>query len=255
MRAAVVGGTGTFGALAAAELRRRGHEVVVLSRRPGNGTGAADHRRVDLSTGEGLPGALDGIDIVVDSANATRPGRAMREVLVGGTRRLLDAGAQAGVRHHALVSIVGIDRVPVSYYKVKLEQEQALASAKLPASILRATQFHQLVDKLFSVASRFGALPTGAIRLQPVDPAEVAAVLAAALEQGPWPGRIEIAGPEVMSLTDLAGVWRAARGIRRLLVPVPALGKAGHALRDGALTAPDGPRGSIDFRDWLSRSG
>jgi uncharacterized protein YbjT (DUF2867 family) len=180
MRVAVVGGTGTFGARAVAEFLERGHEVRILSRRAPNGTGAEFHRRVDLASGEGLPEALSGVEVVLDASNATRPG-AMRKVLVRGTERLLRAEAEVGVRHHVVLSIVGIDLVPFPYYRVKLVQERAVLGGPVPASVLRSTQFHQLLDRIFAATARYGFLPGGRIPLQPVDPGEVARDLVRAM--------------------------------------------------------------------------
>jgi uncharacterized protein YbjT (DUF2867 family) len=255
MRVAVAGGTGTFGSLAAQELARGGHQVRVLSRHPPSGAAAAGHRRVDLATGEGLPAALTGVDVVVDACNVMRSRRAMDTVMVGGARRLRRAEAEMGVAHHVLISIVGIDRVPLPYYRVKLEQERALAESPVPAGVLRSTQFHQLVDRIFAASSRFGVVPSGQFLLQPVDPLEVARTLVASLAEGAWVGRREIAGPEVLSLTALARAWLGARGSGRLLVPVPFVGKAGRALRDGGLTAPDAERASSTFAGWLAGRG
>jgi hypothetical protein len=111
MRVAVVGGTGTFGVRAVAEFLDRGHEVRILPRHAPAGESAGFHRHVDLASGEGLPDALSGVEVVVDASNATRPG-AMTKVLVRGTEHLLRAEAEVGVRHHVVLSIVGIDRVP-----------------------------------------------------------------------------------------------------------------------------------------------
>lgn len=253
MRVAVVGGTGTFGAAAVAALACRGHDVWVLSRHRPDGPEAESHRRVDLANGEGLRDALSGIEVVVDASNGSRPGRPMREVMLAGTRRLMEAEQEVGVAHHVLISIVGIERVAFSYYRVKLEQERALADSVVPASVIRSTQFHQLLDGLFESASRFGVLPAGSIALQPVDAREVAGVLVDAVEQGPWHGRREIAGPEVLPLSALARSWLAATGRRRRLVAMPILGKMGRALRDGALTRPDAQRATLTFAQWLSQ--
>lgn len=235
-----------------AELNRRGHEAVALSRRPGAG-GNVVHRRVDLSTGEGLETALTAADAVVDASNANGSKRAMRAVLLDGTRRLLKAESAAGVGHHVLISIVGIDQVPIGYYRVKLEQERLVADSEVPATVLRATQFHQLLDKMFSVAARGGVLPGGRIPLQPIDAREVASALVDAVQDGPRPERQQIAGPEVAQLGELARAWRTARR-RRLVVPVPALGGVGRALQKGALTAPDARRGTLGFPAWLATS-
>jgi hypothetical protein len=74
MRIGVGGGTGRLGALARAEFAPRGHAVWVLSRRAPGGAAAGAHRRVDLSTGDGLPEAQSHPEVVVDASNVARPG-------------------------------------------------------------------------------------------------------------------------------------------------------------------------------------
>jgi uncharacterized protein YbjT (DUF2867 family) len=253
---AVIGGTGTLGSLAASEFSRRGHAVRVVSRTPRSNT-PVEHRAADLTTGAGLDAALDGVEVVVDAANAQ--GRSMRELLVGGTQRVAEAGVRAGVNHHVLMSIIGIEAVPTGYYKAKLDQEAALAAvpgAALARTVLRATQFHQLLEWAFASTGRIGVLPGGQIVLQPIDPADVAVTLADLIERGPGESRVEFAGPERLTLKELAQQWRAVRDVRRVLIPVPPVGRTISALRAGALTSDTAPRGRVTFAEWLrSRDG
>jgi uncharacterized protein YbjT (DUF2867 family) len=256
MKVAVVGGTGTFGKLAVAQLHARGHEVVTLSRTAPADAGGVEHRKVDLASGEGLPGALEGIELVVDASNVPSGGKRGRAVLVDGTRRLLEAEVGARVGRHFLISIVGIDRVPLGYYKLKLEQESVLESARgVAVTILRATQFHQLVEMAFRATSRFGVLPRMQVPLQPVDPREVATVLADAVGEGLWDGRREFAGPEIATVTELARAWMRARNTKRLQVPLGLIGKTGAALKAGGLTSAQAPRGRTTFDAWLAAGG
>jgi uncharacterized protein YbjT (DUF2867 family) len=255
MRVAVVGGTGTVGALVVEELLRRGHQVRVLSRRPPAGRRPIEYRRVDLASGAGLPEALSGIEVVVDASNALRTGRGMEEVLVRGAMRLLAAETEVGVRHHILISIVGIDALRVPYYAGKRAQERVVHEGPVTASVLRSTQFHQLLARLFAASARFGLLPGGRIPLQPVDADEVAVALVGHLEKGPWSGRREIAGPEIVPLQQLARSWLAVTGRRRLLVPLPTFGATGRALRAGALTSSEASRGTLKFARWLQEGG
>src|SRR5436190_4100189 len=126
MKVAVVGGTGALAAPLLAELAARGDDVLALSRRPGAELPAgASRRRVELTSGAGLGEALAGVEVVVDASNGDP--RNAAPVLVEGTKRLLRAAAEAGVRHYVGISIVGCDRVPMAYYKVKVEQEEAIA--------------------------------------------------------------------------------------------------------------------------------
>jgi uncharacterized protein YbjT (DUF2867 family) len=249
MRTAVIGGTGTLGALVVRELLARGEDVRVLSRgETGSLPVGAEHRRADLTTGEGLEAGLDGVEVVVDAANATK---GAEQVLVAGTRRLLDAGNAAGVRHHLTISIVGCDRVPVSYYRAKVAQEDALSSGGLPWSLLRATQFHQLLDQVFSAAAKWGVRPTGAAKLQPIDPGIVAARLADAAQAEPGGRLPDLGGPRVASVSELSGFWRSARGRRALPLRIPSLGRIGRPLAAGALCVPDAAAPGRDFEEWL----
>jgi uncharacterized protein YbjT (DUF2867 family) len=150
------------------------------------------------------------------------------------------------------VSIVGIERVPAGYYRVKVEQEEVVEQGEVPWTIVRATQFHNLIDAWLSAAGRFHVQPAAAARFQPIDVSEAAAAVAAAATAAPRRGRVIAAGPEVHDLRSLGRMWRQARGRRVIEVPIPIPGKLGRALREGALTCPEPDvRGARTFAEWL----
>jgi uncharacterized protein YbjT (DUF2867 family) len=243
MRIAIAGGTGTLGSHVAAQLHSRGHEVRVLSR-------SAPEYRVDLVTGAGLEPALRGCDVVVDASN--NAGRKAAAVLVEGARRLLDAEQAAGVSHHVCVSIVGCDQVPMGYYRVKTDQENLVAQGPVPWTIVRATQFHELVANILGAAARWRALPAPRALLQPVASAEVARYVADIAEQPARRARTSIAGPEVTELRTLARTWRSVTGRQLALIPVRVPGRIGRALRSGALTTSQAQvTGHIPFAAWV----
>ena len=102
MRMAVSGGTGGVSRHTVEALRRGGHDSVVVARSCG----------VDLSTGEGLDAALVGVETVIDVTNIQAPdAAATRRLFAAATRHRLAAEPRARVRHHVLLSIVGIDRL------------------------------------------------------------------------------------------------------------------------------------------------
>jgi uncharacterized protein YbjT (DUF2867 family) len=243
MKIAIAGGTGTLGSLVCAELGRRGHQIRVLSRR------SPDYP-VDLTAGDGLDKALDGCAAVIDASNASSPKRAA-QVLVEGSRHLLAAGQRAGIGHHVCISIVGCERLPVGYYRVKAEQEQVVESGPVPWSIVRATQFHELAATTLGAVGKYHVLPVPRMTLQTVAAAEVARLVADVTESGPR-GRVQIAGPQILTARQLATTWRSVTGTRAVLLPVPLPGKAGRALRGGALTSTDtDERGTVPFAHWL----
>ncbi len=244
MRIAIVGGTGTLGSTVVAELSGRGHDIRVLSR-------SSTEFRVDLVSGDGLAAALDGCAAVIDASNATSPKRA-GQVLVDGSRTLLAAEQAAGVRHHVGVSIVGCDRVPMGYYRVKTEQEHVIEHGPVPWSLVCATQFHELAAAALTAVGKYRVLPVPRMRLQTVAAAEVARVIADVTEAGPARRRIRVAGPEITSAAQLARTWKSATGRRAAMIGIPVPGKLGRALREGGLTAerPD-IRGTMTFAEWL----
>ena len=243
MRIAIVGGSGTLGRHITAELARRGHDVRVLSR-------SSPQYPVDLATGQGLDAAVEDCAAVVDASNSQRRSR---QVLVLGSGRLLAAEQRAGVGHHLCVSIVGCDRVPLGYYRVKVEQERVVTAGSVPWSIVRATQFHELVASMFAASARYRVLPALRLPLQPVAAAEVAAAVADAAEREPSGQRLQVAGPEVSTVADLARTWRSAAGRTAVPLPVPLPGRLGRTLRAGGLTADTADViGSVTFARWLA---
>jgi uncharacterized protein YbjT (DUF2867 family) len=243
MTVAIVGGTGMLGRQVAAELEARGHKVRVLSRH------APDYR-VDLATGDGLAPALAGCDVVIDASNTSS--RKPAGILVDGSRRLLEAEQAAGVKHHVCVSMVGCDQVPMSYFRVKAEQERVVSQGTVPWSIVRSTQFHELVGTVIAAAGRWRVLPMPRGVLQPVACADAARAVAGVAEGAPLNRCFTVAGPEVSEVRDLARTWRKITGHRAALMPMPVPGTVGRALRSGTLTVqrPDA-RGTTAFADWL----
>lgn len=242
MRIAIVGGAGTLGRHITAELARRGHDVRVLSR-------SSPQYPVDLATGQGLDAAVEDCAAVVDASNSQRRSR---QVLVEGSGRLLAAEQRAGVGHHLCVSIVGCDRVPLGYYRVKVEQEQVVTAGSVPWSIVRATQFHELVASMFAASARYRVLPALRLPVQPVAAAEVGAAVADAAEREPSGRRLQVAGPEVSTVADLARTWQSAAGRTAVLLPLPLPGRLGRTLRAGGLTTDTADvTGSLTFARWL----
>lgn len=244
MKIAVAGGTGVVGGHVVRELDARGHESLVLSRSTGT----------DLTTSHGLAPALAGVDAVIDVTNTMATRRAAAVAFFDAVgHNLLRAEEQAGVRHHVVLSIVGIDRVPLGYYKAKLHQEDLCLTGPIPTTILRATQFHEFPAQLLR---RFGLGPVAAVpRMwsQTVAAREVAAALVdAAL--GPAAGPLpDLAGPRVERMEDLVRQVLDARGRRSLVLPLRIPGRAGKAMDEGGLLpTDDGPRGTQTFDEWLA---
>ena len=145
------------------------------------------------------------------------------------------------------ISIIGVDRVGIPYYKAKVAQEDLIRRSGVPWTIVRATQFHPYLAQTFARSARFGILPCLKFPVQPVDPREVGRMLAETAEADPLKGITQFAGPEVLSGCELARSWRRRTGSHALLVRLPVT----PAMRAGALTNPDARRGTVTFDQWL----
>ncbi|MBX9361259.1 SDR family oxidoreductase [Streptomyces sp. WAC04114] len=236
----VTGGTGTLGRLLTERLRAEGHEVRVLSRH-------SQPYAVDLREGTGLAAAVAGVDTIVHCATSPRGGDERA------ARNLIEAARQAGVPHLVYISIVGVDRVPFGYYRTKLAVERLIEESGLGWSVLRTTQFHDLVLRLLQGLAKLPVLllPAG-VADQPIEAAEVAARLAE-IATGEPTGRVpDMGGPEVRTFPELAQAYLRASGRRRPMLNVRLAGTAYHGFRAGGHLAPERAVGKVTFEQFLA---
>ncbi len=256
-RILVTGGTGTLGRLVVAGLVGAGRDVRVLTRgrRGHDETERVEYVTCDLATGDGIDAALDGVEIIVHCAG-TNKGDDLK------TRHLAEAAVRAGVRHLVYISVVGADRVPVNgrldraafaYFASKRASERVVAVSGVPWTTLRATQFHQSLLMLAGAMAKLPVIPTArGFRFQPVDAAEVAARLVE-LALGTPSGLVpDLAGPRIYEMAELIRVYMRATGRHRAIVRLPVPGTAAHAVRAGAVLAPDRAVGRATWNDFVA---
>lgn len=243
MRVAVAGGTGVVGRHVVKALEQRGHEAVTLSRRTGT----------DLTTGDGLDGALEGVAAIVDTTNPTsmNPGRAI-DFFTRVSANLQAAGGRTGVERLVLLSIVGIDRVPLGYYRAKLRHEEAGRAGPLPSTVVRATQFHEFPLQVMSRAHVGSLRLVPDITVQPVAAASVGQFLAEVALAPPSEDLFQVAGPRTEKLLAMARQVLARTGRRGTVVGLPLPGSAGRAMRRGGLVpGPEARTIGPTFEEWL----
>jgi len=247
MRIAVAGGTGTVGRHVVALARERGHHVVSLSRTEG----------VDLVSGRGLDEALQDVETVIDVAGIqTMSTKKAVDFFTNATQNLLAAEKKAGVKHHVVLSIVGIDHANSGLYAGKLVQEDEVRHGGIPWTLLRSTQFHEFVPMSIKAASVGPLVFVPTMLTQPVAAKEVAAALVDAAEAGPQ-GRIpDLGGPRAEQLKSLVAAYLAKTQHKKRIVPLRVPGAMGKAMRKGALIpAPGAAVGRQTFQEWLDADG
>ena len=243
MRLAVIGGTGLIGSQVVKILNASGHEAMPHS--PSTG--------LDLLSGQGLPEALKGADVVVNLTNSPTFDDASPAFFQTTMDNLLSAASVAGVGHAVILSIVGADLVPgLVYYRAKVLQEDLLKAGPVPYSIVRATQFFEFMDWTVNETADDDTVRLPATLIQPVASADVARAVAGVSVGPPLQGTRNIAGPEVFALDELGKITLAARGDDRTVVTDDSAGMlaaaAGDALvaKEGAVIARTG------YREWLA---
>jgi uncharacterized protein YbjT (DUF2867 family) len=226
---AVAGATGRVGRHVVDVLEEQGHDVVPISRSAG----------VDVVTGDGLADALRGVESLVDATSGTSPEQqAATGFFTAATRNLQQLGAQVGVRRILVVSIIGTDRFTAGYGAAKQAHERAMLAGPIPATIVRAAQFHEFVAQLMEWGRQDGTIYLLNTRTQLVAARTVAETLAdIATGRGPAPARgsdgapiLEIAGPREERLVEAARLLAEHRG---------------EAVRIEAVSNPDDPDGAL----------
>jgi uncharacterized protein YbjT (DUF2867 family) len=235
----VTGATGFVGPRVVHALRGRDLPVRALVRSPGARSAAtlaswgAELVQGDMTEPESVRRAVDGCDAVVHLV-AIRQGRIeeFRRVMEEGTRDLVEASREAGVRRFVLMSALGAseetkDLVP--YYHAKWEQEQTVRGAGIEHVIFRPS---------FVFARDGGILPTfrklarltpvtpiigsGEQRIQPIWIEDVAAYFARSVDQADAANRMfELGGPDAVSWNEFWERLKKALGMRRPNVHVP----------------------------------
>jgi len=231
MRVFITGATGFVGPAVANAIVDAGHELRVLERKPGSWMEAGIRCQAavqgDVTDPNSLRTAVQDVDVVVHLV-AIRQGRPedFERVMIGGTRNLLAAAREAGVRRFVLMSALGTsedtkDLVP--YYNAKWTMEQDTKASGLEHTIFRPTFIFgreggilPTFKKLAKLAPVTGIIGSGEQKIQPIWIDDVGAYFAAAIDKPEAANRtFEVGGPDVVSWNQFWERLRSVLGIRR----------------------------------------
>lgn len=233
----VTGGTGFVGGHVVHELRGRDLPVRCLVRDLRRGAKLAawgcELVEGDVTDGGSLRDAVTGVDAVVHLV-AIRQGRRdqFQRIMVDGTRDLLAAAKDAGVRRFVHMSALGTSEETkelVPYYWAKWKNEQQVQESGIRHVIFRPSfvfgpdggilpTFVKLA-KLTPVTPIIGS---GRQRIQPIWADDLAHYFADALERDDAADRaFELGGPDVVSWNEFWKRLKRVRGIHRPSLHVP----------------------------------
>jgi uncharacterized protein YbjT (DUF2867 family) len=231
MRVLVTGATGFVGPFVANAIVDAGHEVRVLERKPGAcrdaGIRCQSAVQGDVTDPDVMRPAVRDVEVVVHLV-AIRQGEPKQfdQVMIGGTRNVLAAAKQAGVRRLVLMSALGVteqtkDLVP--YYNAKWTMEQDTKASGLEHVIFRPSFIFgrdggilSTFRKLAKLAPVTGVIGSGEQRIQPIWVEDVGAYFAQAIDKPEAANRtFELGGPDVVSWNEFWERLRAVLRIRR----------------------------------------
>ena len=238
MRVTVLGGGGLLGQNLVPLLIETGHELTIASR--------SSDSRTNIETGEGLAEVVKDADLVVHLASDPRNSE---KVDIAGTANLLDL---LDHQHLFYMSIVGVDRHPLTYYRAKYQVEQMIESSGLTYTILRATQFHDFVAYVLGAAAKppLALIPKRFV-FHPVDAAEVARELATLFHARRIGLQPDFAGPKIHNAEHLARTLMEAKGRERPILNLPVPGKSAKAFKQGVHTNADQAVGRKTWVEFL----
>jgi len=236
MKVLVTGGTGFVGPHVVRAIAERGHDLKLLVRDSTRSRELPGQPVVgEMTNTVSLQHAVEGVEAVVQLV-AIRQGKdeQFRRVMEQGTRDLVSAARDAGVRRFVLMSALGTSeetRDLVPYYHAKWEMEQAVKGSGVDHVIFRPSFVFgrdggilPTFRKLAKLTPATPIIGSGEQRIQPIWVDDVALYFAEALDKPETTNRtFDLGGPDIVSWNDFWQRLRTTLGIRRrprLHVPI-----------------------------------
>ena len=263
----VTGATGFVGRHVVRALHATGQGVIrVLVHRPGNES-VLEGVPVEIVQGDvrdltALQAAMQGVDAVVHLVAIIREGRSgvtFEKVNHLGTRNVVEAAREAGVRHLVHMSAIGAREDPrFQYAYSKWQGEQEVVHSGMPYTILRPSiQFTEGDEFFNTLAATVKLLPLvpvvgrGRNRFQPIAVEDVARCVSMIVLQESFYGQVlEVGGPQQFTYNELLTLIETTLGVRRIRfhMPTPVM-KVVAGLMELTLPRPPVTREQLRYLD------
>lgn len=216
----VIGGSGRLGRMVVEDLAAR-HSVRVLARHATASApsmnGLADLVDGDIRDPVAVAAAATGVSCIVVASHGveSRERNGLQAVDELGSRAAVSAAQRVGCSI-VLVSIVGAaPDAALPLARTKWAAEQVIRGSGVPWTIVRAAAFAQTWAMILTLSAgrsgRPGIIGPGEASHRFVDVRDVAAVVARAVADDSLRGRtLEVTGPEVLTVLQLAGMVQEA---------------------------------------------
>jgi nucleoside-diphosphate-sugar epimerase len=241
----VTGAAGFVGSHMIPALLDAGHDIVALVRDADGGQQVlrrlpeAQRSRVSVRTGdvtrpESLPAAVAGVDAVLHLVAVARDwdgGATLRLVNTEGTRNMLAAAADAGVRRFVHLGALGVVDDPALHYaSSKVKAMELVRASGLDWTILSPSLLYGPRDGFFNILADLvrmspGVMPItgkGDARFQPLAIEDLARAAVQVLGDDGSIGReYLLGGPRAWTYREIVVEVLAGMGRKRVLVPMP----------------------------------
>ena len=241
----VTGASGFVGSHLVPALIDAGHDVRALVRTAGAGDlvtdrlSSAQHAHLTLHLGdvtrpETLPAALDGADTILHLAAIPRDwdgGSSLRLINTEGTRFVVKAASEGGVRRFVHLGAMGVVDDPALHYaSSKAKAIELVKASGLDWTILSPSVMYGPRDGFFNILANLvrlspGVTPitgNGDARFQPFAVADLARAAVQVLGDDRYVGReLLLGGPRYWTYREIVEEVLRGMGTRRFLVPMP----------------------------------
>jgi uncharacterized protein YbjT (DUF2867 family) len=243
MKVLVTGSTGYVGHYVVKALLEAGHSVVSVSRDAAKSKAASgakleifgnvEYRMGDISNGNGLKEAMNGVEAVVHLVGiiAEKGLQTFARVHVEGTRNVLEAAKAAGVKRYVHMSALGASATAVSgYSSSKFQAEELVRGSNLDWTIFRPSLvfgvgddfFGHVLKNLVSQAPIVPQIGDGMFLFRPIWVGDVAQCFVQALSKPDTIGKIyDLVGPKEFTFKELSALMQTVLGLKKSVVAVP----------------------------------
>lgn len=249
----ITGGTGNLGKVIVDLLGKTGSGVFVLTSQDG----LQDSQNIrfikgDLTDKDSLVDLKNQFDIIIHCASNALNSEAID---INGSRNLLDTVIYGKPEHFIYISIAGVDKSSFKYYQNKNRVENFIKESGIPYTIIRATQFHDLVlqriiKPIAGVNGKKLLIPQN-LRFQSIDKKDVAQKVYEVTGQNPENEIICIGGPEILSLEKMIDIYLTLLNRDEITESIPPYNELQKIFTTGINLCPENKYGTITWSDYL----